>query len=61
MYICTNLTNMDNCTLSSTFNDTDAYEIDMDSACIGMDYDVADDIQYQLEQIAHDDCDIEFE
>ena len=51
---------MDNCTLSSTLEE-DAYAIDMDCACISIDYDVADDLQYQLEQIAHDDCDIEFE
>ena len=51
---------MDNCTLSSTFED-DAYAIDMDSACISVDYDVADNIQYQLEQIAKEETDIEFE
>lgn len=52
---------MDNCTLTANFDDSDAYAIDMDAMCIGQDYDVADNIQYQLEQIAHDDCDIEFE
>lgn len=51
---------MDNCTLSSTLEE-DAYAIDMDCACISTDYDVADDLQYQLEQIARDDCDIQFE
>lgn len=52
---------MDNCTLTANFDDSDAYAIDMDAMCIGQDYDVATDIQYQLEQIAQDDCDIEFE
>ena len=50
---------MTNCTLTST--DFDAYTIDMDAMCVSQDYDVANDIQYQLEQIAKDDCDIEFE
>lgn len=52
---------MNNCTLSTTLDDVDAYAISMDATCISVDYDVATDIQYQLEQIAHDDCDIEFE
>lgn len=51
---------MPDCTISSTCPE-DIYAIDMDSACISTDYDIADDIQYQLEQIAHDDCDIQFE
>lgn len=52
---------MNNCTLTPTFDDDDAYAIDMDAMCVSQDYDVATDIQYQLEQIASDDCDIEFE
>jgi len=52
---------MANCTISTTLEDIDAYTIDMDSACISVDYDVADDIQYQLEQIEKEDTDIQFE
>lgn len=52
---------MDNCTLSSTFEE-DAYTIDMDAMCVTQDYDVASDIQYQLEQLAkEEDTDILFE
>lgn len=50
---------MDNITL--TTDGFDAYAIDMDSACVSVDYDVADNIQYQLEQIAKEETDIEFE
>ena len=52
---------MNNCTITPTLNNDDAYAIDMDAMCVSVDYDTADNIQYQLEQIAHDDCDIEFE
>jgi len=51
---------MDNCTLTSNFNDDDAYAINIDAMCVSVDYDVADNIQYQIEQ-TNDDCDIEFE
>lgn len=50
---------MDNTTI--TTDNFDAYTIDMDSACVSVDYDVADNIQYQLEQIAKEETDIEFE
>ena len=52
---------MNDYTITTTSTDTDAYEIDMDIDCISVDYDVADDIQYQLEQIAKEDTDILFE
>lgn len=51
---------MPDCTISTTCPE-DAYAVDIDCACISVDYDIADDLQYQLEQIAHDDCDIQFE
>lgn len=51
---------MPDCTISPTCPE-DAYAVDIDCACISVDYDVADDLQYQLEQTAHDDCDIQFE
>ena len=49
-------------TISSTCPE-DAYAIDMDCACISVDYDVANDMQYQLEQIAQEnnETDILFE
>ena len=52
---------MTDCTFTTTLDDTDAYAIEMDATCISMDYDVADDLQYQLEEIAKEDCDILFE
>lgn len=52
---------MDNITLTP-IEDIDAYAVSMDSDCINQDYDVADDFQYQLEQLANEeDCDILFE
>lgn len=45
----------------ATTNDFDAYAVNIDPACITADFDVADDMQYQLEQIAKNDCDIQFE
>lgn len=52
---------MDNCTISTTFNDDDAYAIEMDADCIGVDYDVVDDYQHQLDEIIKQDTDILFE
>lgn len=37
------------------------YEIEMDADCINQDYDVASDIQHQLEEIIQSDTDIQFE
>jgi hypothetical protein len=55
------LVTMNNCTLTSTIDDNDAYAVEMDAAYITNDVDVVDNLQYQLEQIANDDCDIQFE
>ena len=55
------LVTMNNCTLTSNLDDTDAYAVEMDAAYVNNDVDVVDDLQYQLEQIAEDDCNIQFE
>ena len=52
---------MNNYTIITTIEDTDAYAIEMDAMCVCEDYDVADDLQYQLEQIAKEETDIQFE
>ena len=56
------LVTMNNCTLTASLDDIDAYAVEMDAAYVNNDVDVVDNLQYQLEQIAEDDdCDIQFE
>lgn len=52
---------MDNSTISSTFDDFDAYSIEMDAACVSQDYEVADALQKDYETTSSDDIDIQFE
>ena len=52
---------MNDCTITSTFDDFDAYSIEMDSACVSQDYDIADAIQKEYENISSFDTDIQFE
>lgn len=49
---------MDNPTFT---NNIDDYSIQMDTDCIGTDYDVANDYQNQLDEIIKQDTDILFE
>lgn len=44
-----------------TLTDIDDYSIQMDADCISTDYDVANDYQNQLDEIAEQDTDILFE
>jgi hypothetical protein len=42
-------------------NNFDDYEIEIDSDVVNQDYDIADEIQHELEEVELNDTDIEFE
>lgn len=52
---------MNDCTITSTFDDFDAYCIEMDAACVSQDYEIADALQKEYETTSSDDTDIQFE
>ena len=52
---------MNDCTITPSIDDIDAYSIDMDSMCVAHDYDVADEFQYEIEEIEKSETDILFE
>ena len=52
---------MNDCTITPTFDDFDAYSIEMDAACVSQDYEVADALQKEYETTSSDDTDIQFE
>ena len=52
---------MNNCTLTASFDDIDAYSVDMDAMCVANDYDDADALQYEIEAEEKSQTDILFE
>lgn len=52
---------MNDCTITTTIDDIDAYSIDIDPMCVADDYDTADAHQYEIEEIEKDNTDILFE
>ena len=52
---------MNDYTITTTISDIEPYAVDMDSMCVSVDYDVADDYQRQLDEIIKTETDIQFE